>query len=55
LIAQFEQELEQLRQQVRQLATDKAALEQVCSNTQATLAGRTWRARLDRLLGRGLV
>lgn len=55
LIAQFEQELEQLRQQVRQLATDKAALEQVCSTTQATLAGRTWRARLDRLLGRGLV
>ncbi|PVY58132.1 MULTISPECIES: bifunctional 2-polyprenyl-6-hydroxyphenol methylase/3-demethylubiquinol 3-O-methyltransferase UbiG [unclassified Simplicispira] len=55
LIAQFEQELEQLRQQVRLLATDKAALEQVCSNTQATLAGRTWRARLDRLLGRGLV
>ncbi|MCO5112431.1 MAG: methyltransferase domain-containing protein [Burkholderiaceae bacterium] len=55
LIAQFEQELEQLRQQVRQLATDKAALEQVCSNTQAALAGRTWRARLDRLLGRGLV
>lgn len=59
LIAQFEQEQESLRQQVRQLAADKAALEQNCPNAQATLAqkrsavmaGRSLRSRLARMLG----
>lgn len=58
LIAQFEQERDSLRQQVQQLATDKAALEQACQDTQETSAqeraaigGSSWRARLARRLG----
>ena len=59
LIAQFEQERDSLRQQVQQLATDKAALEQACQDAQETLAqeraammaGSSWRARLARRLG----
>ncbi|MHA7600621.1 class I SAM-dependent methyltransferase [Alicycliphilus sp. T452] len=58
LIAQFEQERDSLRQQVQQLAADKAALEQSCQDAQETLAheraavaGHSWRARLARRLG----
>ncbi|MGP1692953.1 MAG: methyltransferase domain-containing protein [Giesbergeria sp.] len=54
LISQFEQELALLRQQVQQLASDKAELERTCSNVQTTLTGRSWRARLARLMGHEL-
>ncbi|GAO26370.1 methyltransferase type 11 [Alicycliphilus sp. B1] len=62
LIAQFEQERDSLRQQVQQLATDKAALEQACQDAQETFGsgacrhdGREFLARaLGSAVGRGL-
>lgn len=57
LIAQFEQELELLRQQARQLAADKTALQQTCLNAPmghdrpAARARRSWLSRFARLLG----
>lgn len=63
LIAQFEREVESQRQQMRELAVEKADLEQARSSAQAqataaqdhatamaaVLAGRSWRSRLARL------
>ncbi len=60
LIAQFEQERDSLRQQIRQLDADNAGLRQSCQNAQDTLAqeraavvSRSWRERLARRLGVG--
>lgn len=61
LIAGFEQDVDALRQQVRQLDADKAALEQAFQDAQETLAQerlaalamtrRSWRERLANRLG----
>ena len=58
LIAQFEHQQEALRQQVQQLAVDKAALEaaqaqqaQELELVRSSLAQGSWRSRLRRILG----